>query len=217
MAERGDRARGPPRSRWSRPTTWRCSTSTGSSTSGPSRPRRAGAPADVRKAAARLAFITNNASRPPDAVAAHLRDLGVEAEPDDVVTSAQAAAHAAARAARRGRRGRCWAGRARGGAASRRAWCRSPSTTTGRGAGDRLRPRRAVARRHARRGAGPRRAALGGQQHRPDHPDAVRHGPRARRAGRMLERFTGVEPVVAGKPSGRCSTRPSGGWAATGR
>ena len=40
----------------------------------------------------RLAFVTNNASRPPDDVAAHLRDLGVEAETDDVVTSAQAAA-----------------------------------------------------------------------------------------------------------------------------
>jgi HAD superfamily hydrolase (TIGR01450 family) len=40
----------------------------------------------------RVAFITNNASRPPAAVAEHLRELGVEAGPDDVVTSAQAAA-----------------------------------------------------------------------------------------------------------------------------
>jgi glycerol 3-phosphatase-2 len=40
----------------------------------------------------RLAFVTNNASRTPDAVAAHLNDLGVPAGPDDVVTSAQAAA-----------------------------------------------------------------------------------------------------------------------------
>ena len=40
----------------------------------------------------RVAFVTNNAARTPEAVAAHLRDLGVTAEPDDVVTSAQAAA-----------------------------------------------------------------------------------------------------------------------------
>jgi HAD superfamily hydrolase (TIGR01450 family) len=40
----------------------------------------------------RAAFVTNNASRTPDAVAAHLRKLGVPAQPDDVVTSAQAAA-----------------------------------------------------------------------------------------------------------------------------
>lgn len=39
-----------------------------------------------------LAFITNNASRPPDAVAANLTALGIEAYPEDVVTSAQAAA-----------------------------------------------------------------------------------------------------------------------------
>ncbi|NAZ87937.1 HAD-IIA family hydrolase [Kineococcus sp. T90] len=41
---------------------------------------------------ARLAFITNNASRPPSTVAAHLRELGVPAQDGDVVTSAQAAA-----------------------------------------------------------------------------------------------------------------------------
>ena len=39
-----------------------------------------------------LAYVTNNASRPPDAVAEHLRQLGVPAGGDDVVTSAQAAA-----------------------------------------------------------------------------------------------------------------------------
>lgn len=40
----------------------------------------------------RCAFITNNASRTPDTVAAHLTELGVPAGPHDVVTSAQAAA-----------------------------------------------------------------------------------------------------------------------------
>jgi HAD superfamily hydrolase (TIGR01450 family) len=37
-------------------------------------------------------YVTNNASRSPDDVATHLRDLGFTAEPDDVVTSAQTAA-----------------------------------------------------------------------------------------------------------------------------
>lgn len=47
---------------------------------------------DVRAAGMRCAFITNNASRPPDEVAERLRHLGVEADAADVVTSAQAAA-----------------------------------------------------------------------------------------------------------------------------
>ena len=48
--------------------------------------------AAAREAGMRVAFITNNASRPPAAVAEHLRELGVEAADEDVVTSAQAAA-----------------------------------------------------------------------------------------------------------------------------
>ena len=48
--------------------------------------------AAARAAGMRLAFITNNASRSPGAVATHLRELGVQADDDDVVTSAQAAA-----------------------------------------------------------------------------------------------------------------------------
>lgn len=46
----------------------------------------------VRAAGVRTAFVTNNASRPPQAVVDHLRRLGVQAADDDVVTSAQAAA-----------------------------------------------------------------------------------------------------------------------------
>ena len=46
----------------------------------------------ARAAGQRLAFVTNNASRPPEDVATHLRELGVEASTSDVVTSAQAAA-----------------------------------------------------------------------------------------------------------------------------
>ena len=47
--------------------------------------------AAARAAGMRCAFITNNASRPPERVAAHLVDLGIPAAADDVVTSAQAA------------------------------------------------------------------------------------------------------------------------------
>ncbi|WP_436702339.1 HAD-IIA family hydrolase [Nocardioides sp. BYT-33-1] len=52
----------------------------------------AGHLARAREAGMRVAFITNNASRSAEVVAEHLRDLGVPAERDDVVTSAQAAA-----------------------------------------------------------------------------------------------------------------------------
>jgi HAD superfamily hydrolase (TIGR01457 family) len=46
----------------------------------------------ARKAGLRLAFVTNNASRSPAAIAAELSSLGVPASAADVVTSAQAAA-----------------------------------------------------------------------------------------------------------------------------
>jgi len=48
--------------------------------------------AKAREAGMRFAFVTNNASRDPVTVAAHLVELGVPATPDEVVTSAQAAA-----------------------------------------------------------------------------------------------------------------------------
>jgi glycerol 3-phosphatase-2 len=54
-----------------------------------------GAPAHLARARARgvhLAFITNNASRPPEAVVEKLASIDVEASVGDVVTSAQAAA-----------------------------------------------------------------------------------------------------------------------------
>lgn len=46
----------------------------------------------VRAEGMRLAFVTNNAARPPEAVAAHLCELGIAAQPTEVTTSAQAAA-----------------------------------------------------------------------------------------------------------------------------
>ncbi len=49
--------------------------------------------AAVRAIGMRLAFVTNNAARPPAVVAQHLSALGITAEPGDVINSAQAAAH----------------------------------------------------------------------------------------------------------------------------
>jgi glycerol 3-phosphatase-2 len=48
--------------------------------------------AAARDAGLRIAFVTNNASRPPEVVAENLVHLGVPAWTEDVVTSAQAAA-----------------------------------------------------------------------------------------------------------------------------
>jgi glycerol-1-phosphatase len=56
-------------------------------------PHAAAAIDTARSTGMRVAYITNNAARPPDAIAAQLRTLGIKAEADDVVTSAQAAAH----------------------------------------------------------------------------------------------------------------------------
>ncbi|MDP9115757.1 MAG: HAD-IIA family hydrolase [Actinomycetota bacterium] len=47
----------------------------------------------ARKFGMRLTFVTNNAARPPAAVASHLIELGVDASAGEVVTSAQAAVH----------------------------------------------------------------------------------------------------------------------------
>lgn len=46
----------------------------------------------ARAAGARVAFVTNNAGRTPARIAEHLTHLGVPAAPEDVVTSAEAAA-----------------------------------------------------------------------------------------------------------------------------
>ncbi len=51
-----------------------------------------GAPAALAGSDQRLLYVTNNASRGPDVVAAHLSELGFTAATEDVVTSAQAAA-----------------------------------------------------------------------------------------------------------------------------
>ena len=52
-----------------------------------------GAVQSLRDVRSRKLYVTNNASRSPDQVAAHLRELGFTVTGDDVVTSAQSAAH----------------------------------------------------------------------------------------------------------------------------
>lgn len=48
--------------------------------------------AAVRRAGLSVAYVTNNAARTPETVAAHLTEIGIDARPEDVVTSAQAVA-----------------------------------------------------------------------------------------------------------------------------
>jgi glycerol 3-phosphatase-2 len=48
--------------------------------------------ADAARRGMKRAYVTNNASRTPNAIAAQLRDMGVAATATDIVTSAQAAA-----------------------------------------------------------------------------------------------------------------------------
>jgi phosphoglycolate/pyridoxal phosphate phosphatase family enzyme len=59
-----------------------------------SRPIRgaAEAVAALREAGKRIVFVTNNSSRTPREVAAHLERVGVQADPDDVETSSHATA-----------------------------------------------------------------------------------------------------------------------------
>lgn len=54
-------------------------------------PHASTAIARAREAGVACGFITNNASRSPESVAAHLRELGIAATVDDVITSPQAA------------------------------------------------------------------------------------------------------------------------------
>lgn len=55
-------------------------------------PAAPGAIDRARASGARVAFVTNNSGRTPARIAEHLTELGVSAAPEDVVTSAEAAA-----------------------------------------------------------------------------------------------------------------------------
>jgi HAD superfamily hydrolase (TIGR01450 family) len=59
-------------------------------------PHAASALAAAQDLGMRRAYVTNNAARPPETVAAHLRELGIPAQTSEVVTSAQAAARVVA-------------------------------------------------------------------------------------------------------------------------
>lgn len=56
----------------------------------------------AREAGVRLLFMTNNASRTPEDVAAHISRLGLPTRPDEVMTASQVAAHALAERRDRG-------------------------------------------------------------------------------------------------------------------
>ena len=47
----------------------------------------------LRSRGTKIGYVTNNAARPPRAVAEHLVEIGIDATAADVVTSAQAGAH----------------------------------------------------------------------------------------------------------------------------
>jgi HAD superfamily hydrolase (TIGR01450 family) len=60
-------------------------------------PGAAAAIAGLRELGVKVGFVTNNARRPPDTVAAHLQRLGIPCELKDIVTSVQAEARLMAR------------------------------------------------------------------------------------------------------------------------
>ena len=159
-------------------------------------PRRA-------SAGMRLAFVTNNAARPPAAVAEHLTELGVAGRAGEVITRSQAAAHVSRRPAA-GRRARCCVVGTTG-LSTRCASAGSTPVDRRRGPGRRRRAgllagRRLAAARRGRRRDQPRRA-VGRDQPRRDHAVAAGPAARQRRAGRRaLRHATGADPVVTGKP-----------------
>lgn len=155
----------------------------------------------ARAAGMRLAFITNNASRTPEQVAAHLRELGVTAEAQDVVTSAQAAAGllearfgAGARVVCLGAAGLEEALRARGLVP---VGAEDPAVAIATGYGPEV-PWGAIMRAAVRI-----RDGLPWVASNTDHtfPAAFGVAPGHGVQVAMLRDFTGVEPVVAGKPA----------------
>ena len=176
-----------------------------------------GAPAHLARArelGVHLAFITNNASRPPEAVVEKLAGIGVEASVADVVTSAQAAARvlsdrygAGAFVAVLGAAGLEEALRAEGLEPVAVTDDRAVALVTGYGPDVRL------ARRDASGGPSPRRPAVGGQQRRPVAADAVRPGARTRGDGgpaRAVQRRPGRRGRQAAAPAAGRDGPPRG-------
>ncbi|MGP3978745.1 HAD-IIA family hydrolase [Streptomyces sp. 8N114] len=73
-------------------------------TGGEAVPHAVDALAAARESGLRLAYVTNNAARTPQTVAAHLTQLGVPAAADEIITSAQAVARLIAEQVPRGAR-----------------------------------------------------------------------------------------------------------------
>ncbi len=171
--------------------------------------------AAARAAGMRCAFITNNASRPPADVAAHLTELGVPARADDVVTSAQAACRllldrlgAEAPVALLGGPGLEVALREAGLVPVAVGDSTAQALVSGYGPD--------VLWRDVMRAAVrcPRRAVVGGQQHRLHDPHGLRGG--ARGTGcwcRASARSRASNRWWRASRPDRCSTRRCDGWA----
>ncbi|MDF1606521.1 HAD-IIA family hydrolase [Nocardioides sp. YIM 152315] len=155
----------------------------------------------ARAAGLRIAFITNNASRTPEQVALHLRELDVDAAASDVVTSAQAAARLLAERFGAGARVVCLG--AEGLDQALRASGLEPvdaeedAAAIATGYGPDV-PWHAIMRAAVRI-----RDGLPWVASNTDHtfPAAFGVAPGHGVQVEMLRNFTGVEPVVAGKPA----------------
>lgn len=167
-------------------------------------PGAAEAVTDARADGMRVAFITNNASRPPQAVADHLRRLGLDCSSEDVVTSAQAAARVVVERHGAGATVVCLGGEGLRQALSTLGLVpvavgdpsaeRAEAVVTGYGPDVRWREIMQVA---VRVGAGLPWVASNADHTIPT-PSGVAPG-----HGVLVEtiaRFTGIDPVVAGKP-----------------
>lgn len=156
--------------------------------------------AAVRRAGMRLAFITNNAARPPERVAEHLTALGIEATAEDVVTSAQAAARLLAERFGAGARIVCLGAdgleRALRDAGLRPVGPEEDAVAVATGYGPEV-PWSSVMRVAVRVRDGLPWVASNTDRTIPTaYGVAPGHGVQVA----MLREFTGVEPVVAGKP-----------------
>ena len=157
--------------------------------------------AQARAAGAHLAFVTNNAARPPEAVAEQLTGLGVPAASADIVTSAQAAAHLVADLVAPGAPVLLLGGlgleialRERGLVPVTRIEDKPVAVVTGYGPD--------LLWREIMQGAVQIRAGLPWVASNADLtiPTDYGVGPGHGVLVRMLQEFSGVEPVIAGKP-----------------
>jgi ribonucleotide monophosphatase NagD (HAD superfamily) len=174
--------------------------------------------AAARAGGMRCAFITNNASRPPEHVAEHLNELGVPAKADDVVTSAQAACRllldrlgAGAAVALLGGPGLEVALREAGLTPVTVADSAAQALVSGYGPD--------VLWRDVMHAAVRVRDGLWWVASNTDYtiPTAYGEAPGHGMLVQSLSSFSGVAPVSPGSRPGRCSTRRSGGWGANAR